>query len=217
MVLSNIDAIVLDFDGTIVNSMPVQERAWNEAVVAVCGNDPQVNDIIRRNLYAGKAGEQMFDGLEVSGATRRALRSEKDSRWVSIQHETPLLEDAKAVLESLAVKFRLAIATTAKRSYVARVLDREGMGRLFSVVVTNEDLSAPKPDPEMLRATADHFSVPMLRILMIGDAESDARMARAAGCPFVHLASDGEVNKLRRYEPLHVTRDWTELGRYFSA
>ena len=207
--------IALDFDGVVVDSMPRQERAWRAAVSSVY-RQPRYEEAVVRNLYAGKAGERMFDGIRMAADKRRRLREAKDALWRRVRNRTPLKQGAKEVIPQLAARYDLAIATTADRPYVERILAREGLERYICRIVTDSEVVHPKPAPDLIVALARHFAVDAQQICVVGDTENDRKMSRAAGAHFIRFAGSGGAGTGRaRRGGLAIS--WHELGRLLGA
>ncbi len=205
--------VVLDFDGVVVDSMPLQERAWREAARSApkC-EEPE--DAIVRNLYTGKAREKMFDGLELSKEKKRLLRAKKDELWFRLRRTVPLMPGARKIIPLLARRYRVAIATTADRAYVENVLSRERLDRYISHVITDADVSRPKPAPDMLEALAIRFGIGVSKLYLVGDTDSDQDMSRAAGCTFIRFGlCEGAASPRAQT----VAESWRHLGQLLAV
>ena len=209
-------AIAFDFDGVIVDSMPVHWDCWRQALDDVLGLEAdRVRDRVRRNLFGGRAGPGMFEGLDISAESRRALRRRKDSLWGARALAVPPMPLAAATLASLAARFPLAIATTARRDFVDAILSRERLSAVFSVVMTNADVPRPKPAPDLLAKISEVLSIPAPEIAMVGDTASDRRMAEAAGSPFLWFGTTAPAPPAG--DGGHpVAADWRALARVFG-
>ncbi len=180
-------AVALDYDGVIVDSMALQEKAWRGAArdVAV---PHAVEEALVRNLYRGYSGNRMFEGLGLLPEVKRKLRAAKDTRWESELAKVPLFSGAAEGIRRLAGLCHIGIATTAQRQHVDRVLTREGLQDCIVAIVTDRDAPRPKPYPDMLvnlicgplQADADSS-------LMVGDTDTDRQMAMAAGVEFLRF------------------------------
>lgn len=181
------DAVIFDFDGVIADSMPLQAAAWEHAVGQVLGassahgNRQQIRAALLRNLYRGHAGPRMFEGIRLSPERTVALRAAKNEAWKERWSEVPLVPGAEEHIDRLADTFTLSVATSAPRAYVDEVLDRSIRDR-FAEVLTDADVGAPKPSPDLLHAIAERTGVPLRATCMVGDTATDLHMAQAAGC-----------------------------------
>lgn len=210
--------LAFDFDGVIADSMPTQHRAWQQAVREVMGTTaaPQISAVIEKNLFAGKAGRAMFDGLDLEESIKAALRAAKDRLWDSIMFDTPLFPRAADIIPLLTQKGRLAIATSTPggKTYVNHLLGRVGLGNIFNPILTNADVQNPKPAPDMLFVIATHMGITCQNLIMIGDATSDATMARAAQCPFIHFASHCNRAAIAPFQPMATVSNWDGLMEF---
>lgn len=102
------------------------------------------------------------------------------------------------LLERLAKKYDLAIFTGRSRREASITLEREGKSDLFHLV-TVDDVENEKPAPDGLLQIA--ALMPGKQILYVGDTVDDARSGKAAGVPFVGIASKSSP---RRHELLDV-------------
>jgi beta-phosphoglucomutase len=88
------------------------------------------------------------------------------------------------VAEARRRQLRLAVASSADRAKVEANLCEIGLPpESFDAVVTVEDVAQPKPAPDIFRQAADRLNLPPQGCLVIEDALSGVRAAKAAGCP----------------------------------
>jgi AHBA synthesis associated protein len=216
MELAGVRAIAFDFDGVIVDSMPVHWACWREALESVLGSGAdRVRDRIRRNLFGGRAGPGMFEGIDVPAEARQALRTVKDALWEARAAAVPLMPSGAEALASLAVRLPLAVATTARRDFVNAVLSREALAHVFAAIVTNADVPRPKPAPDMLERIARVLGVPARQNAMVGDTAFDRRMAEAAGAPFLWFGTS-DLARPAEGDGFPVVADWSTLARVFG-
>lgn len=214
--LPGIRAIAFDFDGVIVDSMPVHWACWRDALESVLGAEAErYHDTIRRNLFSGRAGPEMFEGTGIPGDARGALRTSKDALWLERAASVPLMPLAADALPALGTRFPLAIATTARRAFVDGILSRETLSPAFSVIVTNADVPQPKPAPAMLETIARVFDLPATEIAMVGDTVFDCRMAKAARAPFLWFGTQ-TLARPAGGDAHPVAADWPAVIRFFD-
>lgn len=97
-------------------------------------------------------------------------------------------------LEKLGADFRFAIFTGRPGEEVDITLKRFAPSLTFEPIVAMEDVARKKPDPEGLLRIAQSF--PDANLLYVGDSIDDARSARAAGIPFIGVASPSNPSYL---------------------
>ena len=208
---TNVSAVALDFDGVVVDSMPLQESAWRRAARKVGAEESLIDQLCQR-LYAGSAGERMFDGLPLGPAERRRLRAKKDLLWRRERDGVPLMEGVAKWLPHIAARYPVAIATTADRGYVEGVLSRHQLDPCVLRVVTDMDVPEPKPAPHMLMDIARSLQIGPECLCMVGDTVADFQMSLAAGAPFVLLGRARTFWNLPNAMYVLV-RNWRELAR----
>jgi phosphoglycolate phosphatase len=77
--------------------------------------------------------------------------------------------------------FRLAVATSKFRANAEALLVAAGLRDHFAVVAGADQVTRPKPDPEMGWLVLGALGVPAERVVMVGDTTHDLLMAAAAG------------------------------------
>jgi phosphoglycolate phosphatase-like HAD superfamily hydrolase len=184
--------LAIDFDGTIVDSMPAQERAWSAAAHLISADQNKEQKIIY-NLYRGRSGEQMFENISLSNEEKRALRKNKNEIWHSIRNDTPLIAGAKAALKRLSETYTIYIATTADKIYVQSILKREKIENIIKLIITNADVAHPKPSEDMINVIASDANVSKEDIWLIGDSQNDYDLSINSGCNFIFLEA-GQTN-----------------------
>jgi HAD superfamily hydrolase (TIGR01509 family) len=113
---------------------------------------------------------------------------------------------------------------TGKGRHAWEVTDRElGLGA-FAVVVTDDDVAAPKPDPQGLLAAARELGMAPGELVYVGDSTGDLAAGRAAGMRTAAVlwpkTGDGEAERfVNRITPL--APDWVfdrpaDLTRVFA-
>jgi len=97
------------------------------------------------------------------------------------------------LLESLSRSYRLAVFTARPREEAKMTLRRFAPHLAFDPLIAEEDVENGKPSPEGLRKIAELTGSG--KMWYVGDTPDDARSARAAGVPFVGVASRGNARR----------------------
>ncbi len=173
--------IILDCDGTLVDSAAHIVEVFNEAIVTF-GYAPLPPERIARII-----------GLSFDDAMSRLLPEATEDERARIIHiyraryavnavgRDPLFTGVREFLDLVREQGRhLAMATGKSRAGALRIIAEHRLGEYFVAIKTG-DLCRPKPHPEMLRQILDEMGLPADRALMVGDTTFDVEMARAAG------------------------------------
>lgn len=73
------------------------------------------------------------------------------------------------------------ICTSSAKRVVSEVLARQGLAERFRFILTAEDISRGKPDPEVYLKAAANFDVPPNEMLVLEDSVAGCQAARNAG------------------------------------
>jgi len=207
--------LAFDFDGTIADSMKIQEECWCRAADTARVGESVKQQLVE-NLWAGAAGNRMFDKLQVNAAERSTLRTEKDALFGARLEEIKPFDRCAPALKSLhnCGHYKLAIATTATKGRVQDFLRRYSLSAFENRRIKTDDDTQPKPAPDMIEKLAKDFQCEPWQLCLIGDSVTDFEMSRNAGCGFVLFRS----NKAHK-EPVGCVAvdDWDELLSLFVA
>ena len=182
------EAILFDWDGTLVDSLGAFHRA-NSAVMESFGLP---FDVVRYRQHYTADWREMYrrlgvppDRLDEANAMWHSTFGNDGDAVIAFPGTVEALQrlhDAGAVL---------GIVTAGHRAVVEPQLARTGLGRLLPIRVFGDDLSVHKPDPEPLRLAlrmAGDGHRPETSIY-VGDAPTDMQMAVAVGALAVGIHS----------------------------
>jgi HAD superfamily hydrolase (TIGR01549 family) len=181
------DAIVFDWDGTLVDTLP----AILDANAEVLREHGVAFDLTRyRETYAPD-WRVMYLRLGIpEAAIERA-----GARWLELYSAVATVGPFAGVVDALArlaaAGYRMGLVTAGHRALVELQLDRFELGGLLPVRVCGDDDIAAKPHPApLLRALAElGIDEPAGHATYVGDAPDDMRMARAVGARGVGISS----------------------------
>ena len=93
--------------------------------------------------------------------------------------------------------YKLAVCSNSIRASVELMLEASGIFGLFDVLVSNEDVQHPKPDPGMYLKACVHMGVVPQETVMVEDAEHGITAA---------VKADGRVCKVSGFEEVNYAR-----------
>jgi phosphoglycolate phosphatase-like HAD superfamily hydrolase len=184
--------VLLDIDGTLIDSNDAHARAWVDSLRAHGYVVPfeQVRPLI------GMGGDKVLPqltGLDPdSGEADRmgATRSE-----LFLERELPTLQPtpgARALLEHmLAEGLELVVATSAKSDEVRELLERAGVSDLIQLASSADDAKRSKPHPDIVQAALRLSGSQAAHSTMIGDTPYDIEAAARARVPALAFRCGG--------------------------
>ncbi len=114
-----------------------------------------------------------------------------------LEQNSQLFTHAAPVVSKLSALYPLALASSGSRRSVENFLERSGLRSAFRVVVSGDDVRRAKPDPEIFTRAVAGLNMPSARCVVVEDAESGIRAARAAGAMACGLGADADGALLR--------------------
>ena len=95
----------------------------------------------------------------------------------------------------------ITILTNNSRKLTDFGLEKYGLRKYFEYVLTRDEVSNPKPDPEGLLKTIKYFNKNKEETIFIGDSWLDAETAINAGIKFFYLGNDGAPGTRKKITP----------------
>jgi HAD superfamily hydrolase (TIGR01509 family) len=209
-------AVLFDFDGTLVDSEPIHLRMWNE-VLWPYGVSVTVNDFNQR--YLGAVAPEVARQLVLRNhldADPMGLAAEKDTRyarWVK-QNPLPLMRYASESVTAFAKRaMKIACVTGSLRETVTLSLKRSGLLKKFGVVVTRDDVTKSKPDPECYLEALRRLGEPADKAIAFEDSEAGVASATGAGVTCYGIVNDSskdhDLSRAdRTFAGLHEATRW---------
>lgn len=182
-------AVIFDSDGTLVDSLDAHIRSWKKAFEEL--GVELLEEEIRRKF--GKPATTILSEVlplrlhgEIPELTKR-MQQYFTGQLISLR----LYPGVEKVLKKLEKRgISMAVATSMNRKGLHSTLQALGIEKYFDVVVTVEDVTRGKPDPEMLLRAAEKLGEKPNRCLMVGDSLSDVLAAERAGMYIVVVANN---------------------------
>jgi HAD superfamily hydrolase (TIGR01509 family) len=189
-------AVVFDMDGVLIDSGAHHRDAW-AALLSEIGVVPR-NGFWR--LTIGRPAEEAVALLVpgVDGAEARRLADRKRAHYEQFCRRGMLpVRGVPAFVERLArASVPLAVATSAVRHDLERVLTALGLRGHFPVVVTADDVRWGKPHPDVYLRAAAGLDVDPAACLVFEDSVVGVQAARTADMRVVGVTTAHEAGEL---------------------
>jgi HAD superfamily hydrolase (TIGR01509 family) len=180
---------IFDCDGTLADTMTLHHKAWREALVQAGARFEFDWELFMSRagmsleLTVSELAEQFSIELDaiVVAQTQRRIFGE-------LEGTVQPIEDVVRFARDVARTRPVSVASGSQRKTVERTLSRIGARDLFEIIITPEDVTRGKPDPEMFLLAAERMRVAPRDCLVFEDAELGLEAARRAGMSAVRVA-----------------------------
>jgi len=173
--------VIFDLDGVIVDSEPLQHRAYN-TVLQQFGVRVDQEEYGREWIAAGRGPEYAVRTYRLPVGAAALKRLKEPVYHELLRAEATLVPGARAALARLSARFPVALATNSSELDTAFILDRFDLRRFFTAVVTREHYAAAKPAPDAFATAAARLELPPPSCVVIEDAYKGVVAATDAGC-----------------------------------
>jgi beta-phosphoglucomutase len=179
-------ALLLDLDGVLFDSEPLHRTAWE-----TCLSDLGVR--LEAGWYGAHRGHSMEDVAEaLARAVPGLAAAELVARKRRVYRELttgirPYPEVAEALAEG---RIRAAVVSSSPREEAELLLRGSALERFLEVIVTRDDVRAPKPEPDGYLLAMHRLGLHPERCVAVEDSETGIRAACAAGLRVVAVAEE---------------------------
>ncbi|SEB53737.1 sugar-phosphatase [Nocardioides exalbidus] len=201
---AGISALLLDLDGTLVNSEPLHREGYRIYFAEKGWDVPDLTIFTgRRALDVLEAEPGPWSGHDPQAVLDEILEHVPD------EDPDPVAGARELILGARATGTPVAIVTSAPPSWVERSLASLGLGvGSVDLVVTALDVSAGKPDPEGFALACERLGVDPAAAVAAEDSPAGIRAALAAGVRRVHgITTTHDAAELRSAGAVEVHDD----------
>lgn len=178
------DAVFFDLDGTLVDTEALALRS-NMRVFADHGHpveadflhemigkdEPAITELLRETMPG-------LDANQLQADLHRAF-------YEDLEAGLDLKPGARQLLDGLAVP--AVLVTSSGRPGALRKLELTGIHAAFAGVITLDEVTRPKPDPQPYLMAAQMLDLDPSRCLVFEDSETGAEAGHRAGCTVVQV------------------------------
>jgi HAD superfamily hydrolase (TIGR01509 family) len=178
-----VQAVAFDFNGTLSDDEPVLARVYSE-LFAELGH-PLTPDEYYEHL-AGHTDEEMF--VRWLGESSEELIRERVRRYNTLVSDGSTVdEDVRDAVRWAAARMPVAVVSAALRDEIEPVLNASGLRDLFALVLSQDDVTRGKPDPQPYLLAAERLGLSPDELLVFEDTDVGVASAKAAGAQVVGL------------------------------
>ena len=190
-------------NGVIIDDEPLHEQAFREALHKIgitLSHDAYQKYFLGRS---DAAGIQLLAQDHPLSVTLGELAKQKmEYYWALINSGIPILPGILETIKQLAPSYQLALTTGATKPEVDAVFIQYKLTPYFTIVVTAEDFSRSKPDPEPYLLTATKLGVSPQKCVVIEDAIAGIQAAHGAGMKCIAITNSFTTAQLKKADKI---------------
>lgn len=182
-----VKAVLIDLDGTLIDSAPEIARAANAMLAALRLNTLPLETV---QSYIGEGALVLIKRC-LTTATSQApdaslletARTYFFTAYTTLATQSKPFNNAEAGLKSLqALNLPIACVTNKPAQFTKPMLNAAGLDHYFQMVVSGDTLSKKKPAPDQILHICKQFKLEPCEVVLIGDSNTDILAAKNAGC-----------------------------------
>ena len=189
---------IFDWDGVIIDSSRQHEESWER--LAREENKPLPEGHFKAGF--GRKNEFIIPRIlhwtdDQAEVRRISLRKEELYRQIILEKGLEPLPGVRAWLERLAAaRVPCVIGSSTHRENIEVSLDVLGLRPFFQEIVSSEDVSHGKPDPEVFLKAAGKIGMPAAKCVVFEDAHVGIEAAQRAGMRVIAVATTNALDDL---------------------
>jgi beta-phosphoglucomutase len=206
-----LQGVIFDLDGVIVDSHPAHKRAWAKFFASL-GKDISEHDL-EFILEGNKRSDILRHFLgELTDQQVKHYGAQKEALFKSSAQDVRPNNGLEEFLDQIdRAQIPIALASSASRGRAQYMLEQLNLKDRFRVIVTGDDVTEGKPNPEIFRLAAQGLGVQPRNILVCEDSVNGIDAAKKVGMKCLAIAANGRATTLQAAGADKVILDFTEV------
>lgn len=184
--IMEIEGLIFDCDGTLVDTMPIHFKAWSITT-------KKYGLIFPEKRFYALGGVSPFEVLRILSSEQgieinfEQVTREKESLYMELISEAKEIPEVMEIVRANYGKKPMAVASGGTSETVVGILNHCNIKQYFDVIVTSEDVENPKPAPDTFLEAARRMNVAPEKCRAYEDADMGLKAIVAAGMDAVDI------------------------------
>jgi len=207
-------AFIFDLNGTMIDDMSYHIQAWHQILNYFGANLTYEevkdqcygkNDELLERIFPGRFSSKEMQNISIEKERRYQAEYKPRMKLISGLHR--LLEN------TYSNKIKMAIGSAAIRFNIDFVLDGLNIRNYFSSIVSADDVSTSKPDPETYLKCADELQVLPQDCIVFEDSPKGVEAAANANMKAVVITTMSKEKEFSQFDNILIfINNYNKLG-----
>jgi len=214
-----ISAVLLDLDGTLINSVPLIMQSDNAAIKKFGYKVSHHKLRELSQLHSREIAYHLMDSKKTSFDLFDFVNYRRKVFVSLLKKNKPKglwFKDSKSFIAEESKRFPLGVVTGSRHKFVKEIFDKTTMKNI-QFIITSDDVEHKKPDIEPLLSAISLLKVKKEEVVFIGDSAQDGLMCQRLGVKFIaKIGGISTENELRKYNPVFVAKNFGEVSNFLN-
>jgi beta-phosphoglucomutase len=211
--MAEIKAIIFDMDGVLIDAKDWHYEALNKALALFGFSISRYDHLV---TYDGLPTKKKLEMLTLERGLPKGLHhfinelKQIYTMEMIFQKCKPVFYHEYALSRLKAEGYRLAVASNSIRQTVELMMEKSNLARYMDLMLSNQDVSKPKPDPEIYNTAIARLGLKPEECLIVEDNQNGIKAAQASGANVMIVSSVEDVNytnikaNIKKFESVEV-------------
>lgn len=190
--------MIFDLDGVIADSEPLHQESFRLLLGELGIDESAMGDWDR---FVGTADRpvllELIEGRSVDRSPEDLLERKGALFLDLLKVREPVFPEIPSLVEDLAARYAMAVASGSLRTAIAGVLALKGLRKSFRHAVSVQDVARGKPAPDLFLRAAELLGMRPAECVVIEDSVPGVAAARAAGMRVIAITTTTQADRLR--------------------
>jgi len=195
--MKSLKAIIFDMDGVLIDAKDWHYEALNKALALFGFSISRYDHLV---TYDGLPTKKKLEMLTMERGLPKGLHQfinelkQIYTMEMIFQKCKPVFYHEYALSRLKAEGYRLAVASNSIRQTVELMMEKSNLARYMDLMLSNQDVSKPKPDPEIYNTAIARLGLKPEECLIVEDNQNGIKAAQASGANVMIVSSVEDVN-----------------------
>jgi HAD superfamily hydrolase (TIGR01509 family) len=212
MIKDHIKAIIFDMDGVIVDSEPLHKESflqiWKELGY---GNNHGIHFPYFYGTSERTVWKAFIDKHQPKMHIDELISLRKQRLIKLLRDKKPIFDGVLPLIRHLASYCPIGLATGSVHHIIDEILKMDELRQYFKCIVSSEDVSLPKPSPEIFLLASKKLNVEPKYCCVIEDTINGVKAGKAAGMYVVAITNTFSIDQLSKSGADLVCQSYTEI------